>query len=85
MKDLSHLNDLEPVVGTMLGRMEVAWREFLRGGKEEKPGWRRTGVGVGFRIEFPGAALGPVAPGASSHFGMEIFMNNTIEILKMKQ
>lgn len=58
---------LEPVAGTRLGGMDVAWHDFSR---QRSGSGQAAKAGYGFRIRFHEAVAGPVALGAESHFGM---------------
>lgn len=59
--------------GTHLGGKAVRWSAF-RTQRKKGEGRRASGLGYGFRIEFPRPVAGPIAVGYGAHFGLGLFV-----------
>jgi CRISPR-associated protein Csb2 len=77
---LSELVIVEPVAGTKLNGREVPWHAFLCRREVDKGKPAANGAGYGFRIKFQEPVRGPVSVGYASHFGMGIFVADTIPV-----
>lgn len=64
---------VEPTAGTYLGGKAVRWSAF-RTQRKKGEGRRASGIGYGFRIEFPQPVPGPIAVGYGAHFGLGVFV-----------
>lgn len=65
---------VEQVAYTNLAGQPTRWTSFM---KERADGPGRgvdSGIGLGFRVEFPEAVKGPIALGYGAHFGLGVFV-----------